>query len=50
MTYDLMCVGAGPTGLACAMEAKRAGMRRKVERRYSDRRKFSKSCFWLSLR
>jgi len=22
-----MCVGAGPTGLACAMEAKRAGMR-----------------------
>jgi thioredoxin reductase (NADPH) len=27
MTYDLICVGAGPTGLACAMEAKRAGMR-----------------------
>jgi thioredoxin reductase (NADPH) len=26
-TYDLICVGAGPTGLACAMEAKRAGMR-----------------------
>jgi len=26
MTYDLICVGAGPTGLACAMEAKRAGM------------------------
>jgi thioredoxin reductase (NADPH) len=26
-TYDLVCVGAGPTGLACAMEAKRAGMR-----------------------
>ena len=26
-TYDMVCVGAGPTGLACAMEAKRAGMR-----------------------
>ena len=26
MTYDLICVGAGPTGLACAIEAKRAGM------------------------
>jgi len=26
-TYDLICIGAGPTGLACAMEAKRAGMR-----------------------
>jgi len=26
-TYDMICVGAGPTGLACAMEAKRAGMR-----------------------
>ncbi|MGH9681898.1 MAG: YpdA family putative bacillithiol disulfide reductase [Candidatus Acidiferrales bacterium] len=26
-TYDLICVGAGPTGLACAIEAKRAGMR-----------------------
>jgi thioredoxin reductase (NADPH) len=25
--YDMICVGAGPTGLACAMEAKRAGMR-----------------------
>lgn len=25
-TYDVICVGAGPTGLACAMEAKRAGM------------------------
>ncbi|HXX16107.1 MAG TPA: YpdA family putative bacillithiol disulfide reductase [Candidatus Eremiobacteraceae bacterium] len=25
--YDIICVGAGPTGLACAMEAKRAGMR-----------------------
>jgi len=24
--YDVICVGAGPTGLACAMEAKRAGM------------------------
>jgi thioredoxin reductase (NADPH) len=24
--YDIICVGAGPTGLACAMEAKRAGM------------------------
>jgi len=26
-TYDLICIGAGPTGLATAMEAKRAGMR-----------------------
>jgi thioredoxin reductase (NADPH) len=26
-TYDVICVGAGPTGLATAMEAKRAGMR-----------------------
>src|ERR1700675_4797851 len=26
-TYDLICIGAGPTGLACAIEAKRAGMR-----------------------
>ncbi len=26
MTYDLICIGAGPTGLACAIEAKRAGM------------------------
>lgn len=26
-TYDMICVGAGPTGLACAMEAKRAGLR-----------------------
>jgi len=26
-TYDIICIGAGPTGLACAMEAKRAGMR-----------------------
>jgi bacillithiol disulfide reductase len=26
-TYDILCVGAGPTGLACAIEAKRAGMR-----------------------
>jgi len=25
-TYDIICIGAGPTGLACAMEAKRAGM------------------------
>jgi thioredoxin reductase (NADPH) len=25
--YDVICVGAGPTGLACAMEAKRTGMR-----------------------
>src|SRR6202047_2331543 len=24
--YDLICVGAGPTGLACAIEARRAGM------------------------
>src|SRR5437868_10751384 len=26
-TYDLLCIGAGPTGLACAIEGKRAGMR-----------------------
>src|ERR1700733_8724765 len=25
--YDVICVGAGPTGLACAIEVKRAGMR-----------------------
>lgn len=24
---DVICIGAGPTGLACAIEAKRAGMR-----------------------
>jgi len=24
--YDLICIGAGPTGLACAIEATRAGM------------------------
>jgi len=26
-TYDVLCIGAGPTGLACAIECKRAGMR-----------------------
>lgn len=26
-TYDLICIGAGPTGLACAIEAKRARLR-----------------------
>ncbi|MGH8459619.1 MAG: YpdA family putative bacillithiol disulfide reductase, partial [Nevskiales bacterium] len=26
-TYDVICIGAGPTGLACAIEAKRAGMK-----------------------
>jgi thioredoxin reductase (NADPH) len=26
-TYDVICIGAGPTGLACAIEARRAGMR-----------------------
>jgi thioredoxin reductase (NADPH) len=26
-TYDMLCIGAGPTGLACAIEAKCAGMR-----------------------
>ncbi len=26
-TYDLLCIGAGPTGLASAIEAKRAGLR-----------------------
>jgi len=25
--FDVLCIGAGPTGLACAMEVKRAGMR-----------------------
>jgi len=25
--YDIICIGAGPTGLACAIEAKRGGMR-----------------------
>jgi bacillithiol disulfide reductase len=26
-SFDVICVGAGPTGLACAIEAKRAGLR-----------------------
>jgi thioredoxin reductase (NADPH) len=26
ISYDIMCIGAGPTGLACAIEAKRAGL------------------------
>jgi thioredoxin reductase (NADPH) len=26
-TYDIICIGAGPTGLACAIEAKRAGLK-----------------------
>jgi thioredoxin reductase (NADPH) len=26
-SFDLICIGAGPTGLACAIEARRAGMR-----------------------
>ena len=26
-TYDLLAIGAGPTGLACAIEAQRAGLR-----------------------
>src|SRR5262249_24712411 len=26
-TYDLICIGGGPRGLACAIEAKRAGLR-----------------------
>ena len=26
-TFDVICIGAGPTGLACAIEAKRAGLR-----------------------
>src|ERR1700690_3969762 len=25
--YDIICIGAGPTGLACGIEATRAGMR-----------------------
>src|SRR6185436_18348708 len=25
-TYDIICIGAGPTGLACAIQARRAGM------------------------
>jgi len=28
--YDVICIGAGPTGLACAIDAKRAGMRSMV--------------------
>jgi thioredoxin reductase (NADPH) len=28
--YDVICIGAGPTGLACAIEAKRAGLRSMV--------------------
>jgi thioredoxin reductase (NADPH) len=27
LAYDVICIGAGPTGLACAIEAKRAGLR-----------------------
>jgi thioredoxin reductase (NADPH) len=27
VVYDMICIGAGPTGLACAIEAKRAGLR-----------------------
>jgi thioredoxin reductase (NADPH) len=27
ITYDIVCIGAGPTGLACAIEARRAGLR-----------------------
>ena len=26
-SYDVMCIGAGPTGLACAIEARRASLR-----------------------
>ena len=26
-SYDVICIGAGPTGLACAIEARREGMR-----------------------
>src|SRR6202140_3437863 len=26
-SYDVICIGAGPTGLACAIEVKRAGRR-----------------------
>jgi thioredoxin reductase (NADPH) len=26
-SYDVICIGAGPTGLACAIEVKRAGLR-----------------------
>ena len=25
--FDVICIGAGPTGLACAIEAKRAALR-----------------------
>jgi thioredoxin reductase (NADPH) len=27
VVYDVICIGAGPTGLACAIEARRAGLR-----------------------
>src|ERR1700689_2913033 len=27
LPYDVICIGAGPTGLACAIEAIRAGLR-----------------------
>src|ERR1700739_3866721 len=38
--YDVICVGAGPTGLASAIEAKRAGLRPLV---------FDKGCLCNSL-
>src|SRR6202163_414631 len=38
--FDVICIGAGPPGLACAIEAKRAGMRPLV---------IDKGCLWNSL-
>ncbi len=35
--YDIICIGAGPTGLATAIEAKRAGKRPLV---------IDKACLW----
>ena len=36
MIYDLIVVGAGPTGLACSIEAKRAGYTAVVSHRSGE--------------